>query len=188
VAHFEYISVAVSIVLSLGVVRLLDAIRYTFSPRRRYLVLALWIIVKLMNHVLFWLALWTYRNFGGWNILVFAWILLFPGLLYMQVTSLVTTAPQSVTDWRSHFDSIRRWFLSANVLLILHTAITASLVLPTTTLYATLAAQSLLLVVNLVGIVNANSRVQLAIVLVALATQIFGFGSVFFAFGDQGAG
>ena len=75
------------------------------------MVLALWIIVKLMNHVLFWWALWSARDFAGWTILIFAWILLFPGLLYMQVTSLVATEPQSVTDWSVHFYSIRRWFL-----------------------------------------------------------------------------
>jgi hypothetical protein len=112
---------------------------------------------------------------------------MFPGLLYLQVTSLVTTAPHLVADWRSHFYSIRRWFFSANLLLILHVAITASLVLDRATLYPTLVAQSLLLIVNVVGIANDNPKVQLAVVLVALGTQIFGFGSVFFAFVEQGA-
>jgi hypothetical protein len=185
--HFEYISVAVSIVLSLGVVRLLDSIRYAFDPTSRYLVHALWIIVKLMNHVLFWWALWSYRDFAGWNILMFSWVLLFPGLLYMQVTSLVTTTPDDIADWREHFYSIRRWFLSANILLILHTTITASLVLSPRSFYAMLIAQSFLLVVNIIGIVSANPRAQLTIVLVALTTQVFGFGSVFFVFGDDGA-
>jgi hypothetical protein len=187
VTQFEYISVAVSIVLSLGVVRLLDAIRYAFQPAGRDMVLALWIIVKVMNHLLFWWALWSYRDFAHWNILVFAWILLFPVLLYLQVTSLVTTAPQHVSDWRTHFYDVRVWFLSANIVLLIHTAVTASLVLESTSLYSVLVAQSLLLVVNVVGLLSANTRVQLGVVLLALAGQIFGFGSVFFTIGEPGA-
>ena len=185
--HFEYLSVAVSIVLSLGVIRLLDAIRYAFHAPARYVVLFLWIIVKLMNHLLFWWALWSYRDFAHWNVLVFAWILLFPGLLYIQVTSLVTTTPQNVTDWHAHFYSVRRWFFCANILLILHTVVTASLVLSGASLYPLLIAQSLVLIINIVGVVNANPKVHLVIVLLALATQVFGFGTVFFVFDEPGS-
>lgn len=184
--HFEFITVAVSMVLSLGVIRLLDAIRHAFNPATRYPVLLLWIVAKLMNHVLFWWALWSYRDFPNWNILGFVWILLFPGLLYIQVTSLVTTTPQDVADWRTHFYSVRRWFLSANVLLLLHTAVTVSFVRADASLYPVLAVQSLLIVVNVVGLVSANPRLHLAIVLLVLTAQIFGFGSMFFAFGPSG--
>ena len=172
-------------VLSLGVIRLLDAIRHAFDPSRRYPVLFLWIFAKLVNHVLFWWALWSYRDLSNWNILGFVWILLFPGLLYIQVTSLVTTTPQDVADWRAHFYSVRRWFLSANILLILHTVITVSFVRTEGPLYAVLAAQSLLLVINVVGLATANPKVHLAIVLLALTIQAFGIGTMFFAFGPQ---
>lgn len=186
--HFEFISVAVSVVLSLGVIRLLDAIRHAFHSPGRYLVLFLWIIVKLMNHLLFWWALWSYRDFTNWNVLVFSWILLFPGLLYLQVTSLVTTTPHAIADWRAHFYSVRRWFFSANILLILHTAVTISLVRIDASLLPVLVAQSLLLIINIVGVLNAHPKVHIAIVFAALAIQIFGFGTVFFAFGSPVSG
>jgi hypothetical protein len=51
-----------------------------------------------------------------------------------------------------------------------------------------LAAQSLLLVINVVGVLSANSKLHLAIVLLALVTQVFGFGAAFFAFGPSGSG
>jgi hypothetical protein len=181
--HFEYITVAVSMVLSLGVVRLLEALRHAFDPARRYAVVLLWIIAKLMNHVLFWWALWSYRDFADWNILDFTWILLFPGLLYMQVISLVTTTPQDIADWRTHFYSVRRWFFSANILLLLHSAITLSLVPAVASLYPVLAVQAVLLVINIVGVLSANPKLHLAIVLLALVIQGLGFGTMFFAFG-----
>jgi hypothetical protein len=53
--------------------------------------------------------------------------------------------------------------------------------------YPVLAAQSLLLIINTVGVLNANPKLHLAIVLLALATQVFGFGTVFFAFGEGDA-
>ena len=174
-------------VLALGVIRLLDAIRDAFRQTARYPVLLLWIFVKLMNHLLFWWALWSYRDFANWNVAIFAWILLFPGLLYIQVTALVTTAPRNVSDWRSHFYSVRRWFFSVNILLLLHTVITASLALAVPSLYAVLVAQSVLLIVNIVGLLNDNPKVHWVIVLLALATQIFGFGSAFFVLGEPGA-
>ena len=182
--HFEYITVAVSMVLSLGVVRLLDAIRHAFDPARRYSVLLLWIFAKLMNHVLFWWALWSYRDLANWNILDFVWVLLFPGLLYIQVTSLVTTTPQDVVDWRAHFYSLRRWFFSANILLILHTAAMVSVIRAELPLYPVLAGESVLVAINVVGLVTANQKVHFAIVLLALAIQALGFGTMFFAFGQ----
>lgn len=183
--HFEFITVAVSMVLSLGVVRLLDALRHTFDPSRRYAVVLLWIIAKLMNHVLFWWALWSYRDFADWNILNFAWILLFPGLLYIQVVSLVTTTPQDVADWRTHFYAVRRWFLSANILLLLHNAITISLVAAVAPLYPVLAVQAVLIVINIVGVLSANPRLHLAIALLVVTIQALGFGTMFFAFGQS---
>jgi hypothetical protein len=52
--HFEYVTVAVSIVLSLGVVRLLDGVHFAASRERGHWVLFLWTLTKLLNHALYW--------------------------------------------------------------------------------------------------------------------------------------
>jgi len=93
-----------------------------------------------------------------------------------------------IADWRAHFYSVRRWFFSANILLILHTAVTISLVRIDASLLPVLVAQSLLLIINIVGVLNAHPKVHIAIVFAALAIQIFGFGTVFFAFGSPVSG
>jgi hypothetical protein len=57
---FEYVTVAVSIVLSFGVVRLLDGLRAAALPECRYWVHLAWIPTKLLNHALYWWGLGRY--------------------------------------------------------------------------------------------------------------------------------
>lgn len=64
---FEYVTVVVSIVLALGVMRLLDGVRVAAAAERRYLPHLLWIATKLFNHTLFWWALWSGRDAVSWN-------------------------------------------------------------------------------------------------------------------------
>lgn len=99
---FEYISVAVSIVLSFGVVRLLDGLRAAALPGRRYWPHFAWILTKLLNHALYWWGLWFAGDAASWNFAAFLWVLLFPGMLYLQSTALVTTSPGDVPSWRAH--------------------------------------------------------------------------------------
>ena len=50
---FEHVAVAFSMVLSFGVVRLLDGLRPALVPGRRYWVHALWLVQKLLNHAFY---------------------------------------------------------------------------------------------------------------------------------------
>src|SRR3990172_5879526 len=104
---FEYVTVAVSIVLSFGVVRLLDGLRWAALPGRRYGVHLLWIPTKLLNHALYWWGLWALREAVAWNVASFLWILLFPRTLYLQSTALVTTQPETVLSCRAPFSPLR---------------------------------------------------------------------------------
>ena len=45
---FEYVTVAVSLVLSLAVVRLLDGLRFAASRERGYPIHLLWVLTKLI--------------------------------------------------------------------------------------------------------------------------------------------
>ncbi len=64
---FEYVTVAVSLVLSLAVVRLLDGLRFAASRERGYPIHLLWVLTKLMNCALFWWGLWEARETLSWN-------------------------------------------------------------------------------------------------------------------------
>lgn len=113
---FEYISVAVSIVLALSIARIVDGLRASFDPGRRYWIHATWVVIKLFNPIIFWWGFWSLREVS-WNFLGFTLILLWPIGLYLQVSSLVTRDPENVPDWRLHFYGQRRWFFGANALL-----------------------------------------------------------------------
>ena len=88
---FEHVAVAFSMVLSFGVVRLLDGLRPALVPGRRYWVHALWLVQKLLNHAFYWWGFLSFREGVAWTAASFLWILLVPGLLFLQATALVTT-------------------------------------------------------------------------------------------------
>ena len=86
-------------VLSFGVVRLLDGLRPALVPGRRYWVHALWLVQKLLNHAFYWWGFLSFREGVAWTVASFLWILLVPGLLFLQATALVTTNPSAVDSW-----------------------------------------------------------------------------------------
>jgi len=177
---FEYVTVAVSVVLSFGVVRLLDGLRSALAPDRRYWVHFLWIPTKLFNHALYWWGLWALREAVTWNLASFLWLLLFPGTLYLQATALVTTSPAEVRSWRDHFYEIRAWFFWINLFLILHTFVSSAVIVGVPLLHPSRIPLLLLFVLNVLGVVSPNPRLHALIASIALLTQILGFGTVLF--------
>ncbi len=177
---FEYVTVAVSIVLSLGVVRLLDGVRFAASPERGYWVHVLWIATKLFNHALYWWGLWAAREGVSWNFASFMWVLAFPGILYLQSTALVTTAPGEILSWREHYYKIRRWFLAINIVLNLHVLVSSLVLLGVPLVDGSRIPLLLVFVLNVAGIVSPNPRLHGLIAIVVLVAQVLGFGRIWF--------
>ena len=112
---FEYISVASSIILALALSRVLNGLRSTFLPDRRYLPHATWLVAKLINVIIYWWWLWGYHEVESyWNIFSFILILSIISVFYLQVDSLVGNHPSEVYDWRERFYRERRWFFGLN--------------------------------------------------------------------------
>ena len=65
---FEHVAVAFSMVLSFGVVRLLDGLRPAFVPGRRYWVHALWLVQKQLNHAFYWWGFLSFREGVAWTV------------------------------------------------------------------------------------------------------------------------
>ncbi len=174
---FEYVTVAISIVLALGVMRLLDGLRFAVLPERRYWTHFLWIATKLLNHALYWWGMWALRDLFSWNFGSFLWVLLFPAALYLQSTSLVTTNPSEITSWRDHFYSIRRWFFAINILLVPYAATTTAVLLGVPLFHVSRVPLALVLVLNVLGVVSARPRLHLAIAVIVFLAQVLGFGN-----------
>lgn len=110
---FEYISVAFSIVLSLGAAILLGSLRRVFAPDRRYWVHATWVLTVLFMHAVAWWSLWSFSSVESWTLLTFLLVLLQPAILYLFASLLVGDEPATTEAWRVHFYRVRRWFFSA---------------------------------------------------------------------------
>ncbi len=177
---FEYVTVAVSLVLSLAVVRLLDGLRFAASRERGYPIHLLWVLTKLINCALLWWGMWEARETLSWNFASFMWALLFPAILYLQCTALVTTAPSDVTSWRDHFYSIRRWFFAINLVLIAHRFVSSLVLLEEPLLGPSRIPLLIVFSLSLLGVVSASARLHGAIVVIALLTNVLGFGAVYF--------
>jgi hypothetical protein len=110
--HFEFISVAVSIVLALSAARLLTALPHVLAPGRRYWIHALWSLALLFAHMDFWWTIWIYREADPWTFSGFGVVMLTPALLFLTVSSLVSDSPTTIASWRTHFYAKHRVFFS----------------------------------------------------------------------------
>jgi hypothetical protein len=176
--QFEFFAVAVSIILALGMSRLLDGVLPSLQSFRHYWVHFLWVIQKLINHIMWWWGTWAANSFE-WNLAWFFWSLAGPIVLYLQATALVTTAPNDIESWEEHFFSIRRWFFAGNialcVVLLLGRFATPINVLPSVTIGLIALAS-----IAVIGITTDNRRVHGFLVVLALSIQVLGLGASMF--------
>ena len=85
---FEYLSVALSIVLAFGATHILGNLRYVFESGRRYWVHAFIVILILILYPQNWWAFWDLSRSENWNSYTFLLSVLGPGILYMMVVTL----------------------------------------------------------------------------------------------------
>jgi hypothetical protein len=110
--QFEFISVAVSIVLAISAARLLSALPHAMAQGKRYWIHALWCVILLAPHLGFWWAIWTYRSVDTWTFRGFASLMLTPAFLFLSVSALVSDSPATIGCWREHFYRQHRIFFS----------------------------------------------------------------------------
>lgn len=113
---FEYIAVAVSIVLSLSVAQILSVLREVFDPARRDWLHASWVLIMLLTHVVAWWDFWSYRDVD-WSLPAFILVLGVASLVYICTQALVVRAP-GVEDYRSHLEAERVPFFLFFALLV----------------------------------------------------------------------
>ena len=160
---FEYLSVAISIVLSLSAAQLLGNLREVFDPERRYWVHALWVVQALWLHVVYWWSMWAYRDLGSWNLLSFAFVLLVPALLFMCSSALVPTYAKSVSSWDQHFFTVRRWHFATRILIVVLASLRAWVLLD----QIPSPVSGAILVACIVGFVSSNRSLHAILVVVA---------------------
>ena len=106
-SQFEFISVAVSLVLALGVTRLLEGLPIIAQSKNRCWVHWFWCVQMGVNFAMTWWIFWNYRGVEEWNLLKFLLILLYPALSFVVAATLIPKNADTDTDWHSYFYNIR---------------------------------------------------------------------------------
>ena len=92
----------------------------------------------------------------------------------------MTTAPNEIRDRNEHFYGIRRWFFGINLLLIGHALLSSWAIMGMPVLDVSRVPLVVVFVLNIVGVFSANPRLHGFLVVIALLTNLVGFGSVWF--------
>jgi hypothetical protein len=174
VTLFEFLTVALSIVLALSAGQLLTNVREVFDPRRRYWVHAVWVMHLLIQHVLVWWSFWAYRDVESWNLATFAVALLPPGLLFVCTSTLVPSYSSTVASWESHFFEVRRWFFAARSLFVISAGFRTWLLLDRPVFESPTPVSGPILLLCIAGFLSPNRRLHGALSIVLLALILGG--------------
>jgi len=110
---FEFLTVAVSIVLALGLSLLISSIPHVFSPKKRDWLHASVFVLLIFSHIVVWWRVWILNSVSSWNIVQFMILIGSPLSLYLAATALVSNLPDQVEDWRSYFSDRGQWAFAA---------------------------------------------------------------------------
>jgi len=110
---FEFLSVAASIVLALGLSILKTSIPYVFDAHKRDWLHSATFVALVAGHILAWWRIWPLNSVANWNILGFAILMGTPLSLYLAATALVSKNPDQVESWKEKFSDNSRWLFSA---------------------------------------------------------------------------
>src|SRR5438046_6832487 len=112
---FDYLSVLISIVLALGMTRVLAGVGEMLqarSHRRIYWVHAIWIVNLFLYLVIAWWIFYRWRNQQPWTFFLFVFVLISPTVLYLA--SLLLFPRESdvdrAIDYKTHFYANHRAF------------------------------------------------------------------------------
>jgi hypothetical protein len=181
VTLFEYLTAAVSIVLALAVVRLVEGLRPALGPGRFWVHWG-WVIGKIVSCLVFWWILWGVREQVAWNFPYFAFVFVGPIIIYVQASILVPHGG-NVVSWREHFLSVHRPFYVAQVLYLLHLIAISRFIGEVLTESSTLMAFITIgfgLLASAVGAISAGVRVQQGVAVILFALVAIGATIFFF--------
>ena len=109
---FEYLMVMVSIILGLSITQVLRGLSKVARSSQRSAVVTTYGVFLFALHVQTWWALWDLSAVLEWNFVFFVLLISIPSVLFATTELLFPMATTADTDWRAHYDSVRKLFLS----------------------------------------------------------------------------
>jgi hypothetical protein len=118
---FEFITVLLSIVVGLGITRLLGGLARAIEIRgslKSYWVQAVWSInVGLYLVVFWWVVVFSYSRHDPWVFLNFLHLFLYSTLLFLQAVLIIPRDLEEGTDLAAHFFTVRPWFFGIGAII-----------------------------------------------------------------------
>lgn len=179
---FEYMSVAISLVVALTFAEGLRGLRSALQPDRRYIVHAIWLFIKISNPVTFWWAMWGWRDIPEyWNFATFLLAISIPCLMFLQVSSLVGDTPYQETDWRTHFYRQRKWFFGLQIILGMAAIVVWSGLIPySPAILIPMFSYIFLTLLCIVGFLSERAKVHSFIAYISLGFNLLYFSLAMF--------
>lgn len=111
---FEYLSVFISIVIGLGVVRLLSGIVALLDRQesKPYWVHSAWVAIHVFMLPWFWWFQFDWRQETTWTFPVFFFVIVFAMLYYLAVAVLIPTREADFKDLNAYFYKMRPRFFA----------------------------------------------------------------------------
>jgi len=112
---FEYLSVLISIILALGMTRVLAGVGEMLQARSRhriYWVHVIWIVNLFVYLVIAWWIFYRWRDQQPWNFYLFLFVLISPTILYLASLLLFPRESDVDTaiDYKAHYYANHRAF------------------------------------------------------------------------------
>jgi hypothetical protein len=167
---FEYLSVAVSIVLSLSAAQILANVRAVLDPERRYWIHTLWVAIALYVHVIIWWEFWAFRDVPSWTMATFVLSLINPGVLFVASSALVVVGSDENRSWETHYFASRRSFFLAIGMLPLGAVLRDWLILAQPLAFPLHIPEVLMTLFSAIGWASGKKRVHGVLVLASMFT------------------
>jgi hypothetical protein len=110
---FSYLSVVTSIIIALGIARILSGLGMMIEARKKirlYYIHMLWAVNIFLFLVLNWWILFRWESYQDWNYFLFLFLLLTPTVSFLLTVLLFPTTPSGHEDFKEHFFDNHRWF------------------------------------------------------------------------------
>ena len=117
---FTYVATLTSIVLGLGIARILSGVGTLLQERgvrKTYWVHTLWSINVLLFLLLNWWILYRWHAQNDWTFFLFVFILISPIISFLLSVMLFPDSLASVGDMQRHFYQNHRWFFALAAIL-----------------------------------------------------------------------
>ena len=180
---FEYLAVIVSVIIGLGLTRILEGVGGLLEARVRvhiYWVHLVFTGIVFLGHLLFWWLFWSSRDVEAWSFFPFLFLLLQPIILYLLAglcfPDFSGTEP---IDFRIFYYRNHRWFFGLFALLMALISLRDILFRSVPWISEGNAVKAGVLVIAVVGVISSRPRVHAILALlgaVAMLAAFFTFG------------